>query len=277
LRNDTSFFYSRKKEINYWLNKTGINQVFYLDKIDVKKNKLTLDFASSFQTLDSLNVAWNMLSYSYDSTDNQAIARKIFNSMAFEMEVGKDSLEVNLASNMPSFGSRIYYNNKYGISIERSDEKSLSRTFNIVSLSLAEFDMPETTSESIDNMSVRSIRNNIRKFLEEYYKEKGTFWYDANMEVLQEAYNELTFEVNRLSREILNDRNYFEYIKIEVKILKRNEKVDIKYDIMGKFSGGFGFEPRRSEFRNMEPDYLDYLRRYQMKLSRKIKESLIRR
>ena len=228
LRNDTSFFYSRKKEINYWLNKTGINQVFYLDKIDVKKNKLTLDFASSFQTLDSLNVAWNMLSYSYDSTDNQAIARKIFNSMAFEMEVGKDSLEVNLASNMPSFGSRIYYNNKYGISIERSDEKSLSRTFNIVSLSLAEFDMPETTSESIDNMSVRSIRNNIRKFLEEYYKEKGTFWYDANMEVLQEAYNELTFEVNRLSREILNDRNYFEYIKIEVKILKRNEKVDIK-------------------------------------------------
>ena len=278
LRRDTNFFYSKKKEINYWLKKTGINQVFYLDKIDVKRNKLTLNFASKYNTMDSLSVAWQKLRYSYNKKDKDAISRKIFNSMAFEMEVGKDSLFVVLASNIKNYKVKINFDNKTGIIINEHNKNETTRGFNVVALDLNAFDLPnKAVSESIENMSMRAIRSGISKFLTQYYKDKGTFWYDAKFEVMQENYNELTFEITRLSQEILNDRNYFEYIRIDIKIIKNEDKVNIKYEIMGKYSGGFGFEPRRSEYRNMEPNFSDYLRRYQQQLARKIKKSFDRR
>ena len=278
LRKDTSFFYSKKNEISYWLKKTGINQVFYLDEIEVKRNKLTLNFASVYNSMDSLSVAWQKLRRTYNSHDKDAISRKIFNSMAFEMEVGKDSLFVVLASNIKNYKIKMNFDNSKGIIIREHNKNKLSRGFNIVSLDLRTFDLPNrAVSESIENMSMRAIRTSISKFLKKYYKEKGTFWYDAKFEVMQENYNELTFEVTRLSQEILNDRNYFEYIRIDIKIIKKEEKVDIKYEIMGKYSGGFGFEPRRSEYRNMEPDFTDYLKRYQQKLAREIKKTFDRR
>ena len=274
LRKDTTFFYSKKKEISYWLKKTGIDQVFYLDEINVKRNKLTLSFASKYNAIDSLSVVWQKLRHSFNPKDYDAISRKIFNSMAFEMELGKDSLFIVLASNIKNYKVKINFDNKKGIVVKEHNKNELTRGFNVVSLDLNAIDLPNrAVSESIDNMSMRAIRANISKFLKKFYKEKGTFWYDAKFEIMQENYNELTFEVTRLSKEILNDRNYFEYIRINIKIIKKEDKIDMKYEIMGKYSGGFGFEPRRSEYRNMDPDFSDYLRRYQLKLAREIKES----
>jgi len=43
---------------------------------------------------------------------------------------------------------------------------------------------------------------------------------------------------------------------------------------MGKYCGGFGFAPRRSEYRNMEADFKGYIQRYEDKLAIKIKRLL---
>jgi len=155
---------------------------------------------------------------------------------------------------------------------------SVTRSFSTVKVSLENLKLSDgpvieyPAGSSAANL--KKTRKSINEFLAGYYSKKGTFWYDAKFEILKDNYNELTFEVTQLSNEILNDRNYFEYIRIEIKLIKKDDKFDIKMDIMGKYSGGFGFLPRRSEYRNIETDFGDYKQRYQDKLALKLKNLL---
>jgi len=276
LREDASFFQSKKAETEYWLTETGIAQVFELKDIIVEKEKLKLKLKSNLNTADSTITAWNLLKREFDKTDNIALARYLFNSLAFEMELGKDSLELFLSSPLEDFKIIISYNKQQGVTMVEDKFLIPTRTFKVIKIKLEELSVTGgASSVSDDRLTIKGIRKKLSTFLSSFYKPKGTFWLDAEFEVLTDKYNELTFEVTKLSKEILNDRNYFEYIRIEIKIVKKDKDFEIKYQIQGKYSGGFGFAPRRSEYRNMQPDFSDYIRRYEQKMAQKINKLLI--
>lgn len=281
LRNDSVFFNLRIETLNEWLTKTGVGQVFYLNSIKIKKSKLEVLMLGRYKDIDSLTIAWNVLKYDYDTTDMNALYRKIFNLFAFEFELGKDSLILNYKLNKKDAITQVYYNKKKGVVIKaKSFDRSFSatRNFKTINVQLEELAVSEGPvieyAAGSGGASLKTLRKKINEYLADYYSEKGTFWYNAKFEILKDSYNELTFEVTQLSKEILNDRNYFEYIRIELKLEKKDNEFNIKIDVMGKYSGGFGFLPRRSEYRNMETDFGDYTQRYQDKLALKIKKLL---
>jgi len=281
LRNDSAFFNSRIETLNEWLTKTGVGQVFYLNSIKIKKSKLEVLMLGRYQDVDSLTVTWNVLRHNYDTLDMNALYSKIFNLFAFEFEVGKDSLILNYKLNKRDAIAQVYYNKKKGVVIKaKSFDRSFSATRNFKTINVQLENLNISDGPVIEyaagsgGASLKTTRNKINEYLTEYYSEKGTFWYDAKFEILKDSYNELTFEVTQLSNEIINDRNYFEYIRIELKLVKKDNEFDIKIDVMGKYSGGFGFLPRRSEYRNIETDFGGYKQRYQDKLALKIKKLL---
>lgn len=281
LRTDSAFFNSRKNTLNEWLNKTGISQTFTVDSIVVKKSRLEVLMISRYPDIDSLTVAWNGLKQNYNTDKPNELYRKIFNFFAFELDLGKDSINIIYKLNKNDEIATVSYNKKKGIIVKAKElerDFASTRSFKTINISLDALDVSDGPAFEYEaagsGASIKETRNKISKFLTDYYSSKGTFWYDAKFEILKERYNELTFEVTQLSNEILNDRNYFEYIRIELIIEKQDNNFDIKLDVLGKYSGGFGFLPRRSEFRNMETDFGDYLQNYQDKLSLKINKTL---
>jgi hypothetical protein len=281
LRSDSTFFNSREKTLNEWLVKTGIAQTFTVDSIIIKKTKLEVLLISRYPDIDSLTIAWNGLKQNYNMDNPEALYRKIFNFFAFELDLGKDSLSIIYRLNKKDKIAEVNYNKKKGLLVKaRSFEKAYanSRSFNTINIELDKLNVSDGPAfeypAGSSGASIKETRKKISNYLNDFYAQKGTFWYDAKFEILKERYNELTFEVTQLSNEILNDRNYFEYIRIELLIEKKDDNFDIKIDVMGKYSGGFGFLPRRSEFRNMENDFGDYLQNYQDKLALKINRIL---
>jgi len=282
IRNDSAFFNSRIETLNEWLNSTGVGQVFYLSSIKIKKSKLEAIMTSKYKDIDSLTIAWNVLKHDYDSTDLNALYRKVFNFFAFEFELGKDSLTLNYKLNEKDVIAEVLYNKKKGVVVKsKSLDRGFSKTRNfsimnieLESLNVSDGPVIEYAASGSNTANLKITRNKINEYLTEYFSKKGTFWYDAEIEILKETYNELTFEVTQLSEEILDDRNYFEYIRIEFRLAKKEGEFDIKIDVMGKYCGGFGFLPRRSEYRNMETDFKNDLERYEAKLAIRIKNLL---
>ncbi len=280
LRKDSVFFNSRIETLNEWLNAKGLGQVFYLNSIKIKKSKIEVLLLGRFQDIDSLTTAWNVLKYDYDSLDNDALYERIFNAFAFEFELGKDSLKLNFNLNINDGLTKVFYKKRSGVIIESKNKAfSATRSFRTLNIELEDLNITEGpvfeyAAGSSGTTSLKNTRKKINDYLIDYYTEKGTFWYDAKFEILREGYNELTYEVTQLSKEILSDRNYFEYIRIELKLVKNENDYDIKIEVLGKYSGGFGFLPRRSEYRNMETDFGDYTQRYKDKLALKIKKYL---
>jgi hypothetical protein len=277
LRNDSAFFNSKFGQIDYWLENTGISQLFIFKDFEIKKDRLTAIFDSRYSSADSTFAALYKLNNSLDPSEKNYIEKSLFNYLTFELELGKDSLEIELGANLKSSFIPVSYKKEEGIVANYDKILKKFRTFKPIIIETEDMAIPAGSSVTVvESLSIKDIRKTISDFLKEYYSNKGTFFYDAQLDVLKENSNELTFEVSKLSKEILPDRNYFEFIRIEIKIMKTEKAIEIRYQIQGKYSGGFGFAPRRSEYRNMEPDYSDYLQLYEEKIAQKISQLLTR-
>jgi len=276
LRKDSSFFLSKATEIKKILKNDGIDQFYRLASIEVKQTKIIVNFNSAQSTSDSAIVAWGILQTKYDSIPEYRVAKSLFNTLAFEMEIGKDSLELILGANVKDFVVYIKHDPLSGVLINEGF-KAPKRTFKTIVIKNNELSISSKSSKvSNDELTIKEIRSVISNYLKNYYKSKGTFFYDSELDVLKDNSNELTFEVSKLSKEILKDRDYFEFIRIDVKIQKNDKDFEIKYQVQGKYGSGIGFAPRRSEYKNMEPEYADYLNRYEEKLVQNINQLLTR-
>ncbi len=276
LRNDSTFFLSKRTEIENILESAGISQFYQLANIEVDRDKLIINFNSVQTTADSAIIAWRLLQTKYDSIPEYRVAKNLFKTLAFEMEVGKDSLELHLGVNVKDFKIDINYDLENGIIIKEGF-KAPKRTFKSIIIKFDDLSIPKQTSKTNnDALTIKEIRKLISDYLKNHFQTKGTFFYDSQMDILKENSSELTFEVSKLSKEIISDRNYFEFIRIEIKIQKNEKDYEVKYQIQGKYGSGIGFAPRRSEYRNMEPEFSDYLNRYEETLAEQINELLTR-
>lgn len=274
LRKDSSFFLSKATEIDKILKNVGIAQFYRLANIEVKQDGIVVNFNSVQSTADSAIIAWGILQTKYDSIPEYRVAKSLFNTLAFEMEIGKDSLELNLGTNVKDFNVYIKYDPLNGVVIKEGF-KAPKRTFKTIVIKNEELSISKKSSKvKNDELTIKEIRSVISNYLKTYYQSKGTFFYDSELDVLKDNSNELTFEVSKLSKEILRDRDYFEFIRIEVKIQKNDKDYEIKYQVQGKYGSGIGFAPRRSEYKNMEPEFTDYLSRYEEKLVQNINQLL---
>ncbi|MFN8258725.1 MAG: hypothetical protein U0W24_23760 [Bacteroidales bacterium] len=276
LINDSSFFYSKITEIDELVENMGLNQFYHLSGINISDDKVHLFFDANQTRADSAIAAWLLLKTKFDSGYDYRVANTFFNTIAFDLELGKDSLEIVLGANIEDF--KVYLNFEPGKGLVVNEEyKAPKRTFKSLIIKYDDLNLADASLKTKgDQVTMKGIRAAIGNYLRNFYKDKGTFFYDAQLDVLKENSNELTFEISKLSKEILNDRNYFEFIRIEVKILKADKDFEIKYQVQGKYGSGFGFVPRSSEYRNMEPSFSDYLNRYEEKLAQNINQILIK-
>jgi len=275
LRLDSSYFRSKESLVGPWLKNNGIDFLFSFKKFEISKNRVIAQFNSNYSTADSVLNALIQIDANLDSTDQNNIERRLFNMLAFELELGKDSLQIVFGSNIKGRKVLVSYNLTKGLSVNYDRLYRGDREFKPIVIQLPDLAIPSGSSVELDNnLMLKDIRKKIGDYLKKYYSNKGTFFYDAQLDILKDNSNELSVEVNKLSKEILSDRNYFEFITIEIKIIKTSSQVEIKYMVQGKYSGGFGFAPRRSEYRNMSPEFEDYLKDYEDKLGQKLTQLL---
>lgn len=275
LETDLEFFKSQIEGFEFWMQKKGLDKHFVVTDLKIEADKLNLYLRGNYDTPDSMAFVWRKLKQSYDSTNLNRLPEEMIDFLAFQMEVDKDSVVINIQSQNQKYTFLTIIYSKGNVAFANDQlNKAISRSFGSFSIKVDEL-RNDRSFTTLSSSSLYKIRRQISQYMVRYFKDKGTrFWHKAEYDVLKDNYNELTFEVTNLTYEVLNDVGYFEYLQITIKVEKKGDEVVINYIIKGKYGSGILRAPRRGDYKNMEPKYTPYLERYQNKLETNIRKIL---
>lgn len=272
---DLEFFKSQISGFEYWMSKKGLHKHFQVSDVKIESNKLNIYLKGNYNSSDSMSYVWQKLKRSYDPQYPNRLPEEMIDFLAFQMEIDKDSVVINIqgVNGHQTFLTIIYNKGTVGYANDQLN-RALTRTFGSFSIRVDEL-KNERSFTTLSSTSLYKIRRQISRYMVTYFKDKGTrFWHVAEYDVLKDNYNELTFEVTNLTNEVLYDVGYFEYLQITIKVEKKGDEVFINYIIKGKYGSGIFRAPRRGDYKNMEPKYTAYLERYQSKMETNIRNIL---
>lgn len=132
----------------------------------------------------------------------------------------------------------------------------------------------KTTKLASKKDSVSHIRRELSKFIIDYYKDKGSFWYDAYVDTSRTFYNKFIYRITCLTDEIITD-GYYEYIQFKAEILIQDNAIEVRYDILEKYASGILCPHQRQQFyKSMETYYSDELEDYREDMHNRIETFL---
>jgi len=273
LRYDSTFFSTRLVEYDEWLNYSGFSQVIQVDSFNLNPNNIIVYLGSHYNNMEVFAAAWCDLMKKYNSKINKALYHEIYNRLIFYLEVGRDSMIINiLGKDTTLFKINMKFNKELIIQENFAPCNTMGESSDKVNINEIKCISNDTTLSKKDSLS--KIRKKISKYLLGFYKGKGTWLHDAYIDTIKNRNNELIFEVTAINKLILYDRDYYEYHVINVKLQKEDDEIIIELNLFAKYSAGLVFVPRRSEYRDMEIKYSNYVKKYEIKLMEGIIESL---
>ena len=278
LRNDKAFFLKKRAEYNQWLRKNHLGHILRADSVSISAHKATLFLRPTYngkRTCDSLQCAWQRLEKSNKLVNGQSFHERLLHKWAFLAEIHEDQAEVVVRCHDPAHFMAKTYSRDGKVPVEER---------NIRSGAIIELDLPVTMQgiNTGDNKylfpgkNVNVLCTNARKYLVNYYKDKGTpvLW-KAKIDTSYTAYDEFVLEVTHLNYEICPD-GYFEYHRIYIKGLQKGPDVELTWEFQGKYGSGIVFPPRKNDYKDMEMHYKSYLEEYQQRLFKKLLDYLRR-
>lgn len=279
LRNDKSFFDRRATDFNQWLTIKGLGKTLRYDSLRVYHDSLVVYLGSPYndtyteQHSDSLAAAWYALKKDYRKKNSNRLEYRLLNTLAFQMEVDLDKLIVHVVGkNRYFFWVSIGYFNKR---IHVNEKVATKREVGTIEIPTNRLNSRlKTVTDKIDHKTLSNVRKAISNCLLPYYKSKGVLWYTADVEVIADYEHRLVFEVTDLNREILPDIGYFEYIRIEIQVKKKENGIEITYNLQGKYGSGIFCAPRKGDYKSMDAKYPNYMKNYEYKLINRIRDAL---
>jgi hypothetical protein len=268
LRNDSSFFYSKLSEYESWLASSGFKQVLQIDSLNISAENVSLYFGSHFANMDTLAAAWCQIKKKYNSKTENAIYSELFDRFAFDMEIGRDSAAIYIIGKTSYlFNIKVVFNKELIVNEEFAPCQTMGRSsikFDVKELNCIGKDTTLKIKETMYN-----IRAKIENYFREYYKGKGAYSKEPKIDILSDNRAELSFEVTNINKLVL-DRGFFEYHQINIEVKKEEGGVVVDLNLLAKYGSGLFNAPRKSEYKDMEPKYSDYVRSFEAKLKNNI-------
>lgn len=277
LREDKDFLFLKIEEYSEWLEVKGFNQVVIVDSFIVLEDKVSLFLGYSEDSKNdfSLNVAWQELKDKYENKSEVQLEETLFNSLFFTLEVSPDSVEIYILGNKAHLFSVEIIGSETGIFI--NDKIAAARDSEKIPIPIINLKTKYVEQkDKIKAADLNKITKEISRFLKKYYKEKGAWWYYAEIEIVKNFQHDLVIEITDLKGEVLRkEREYFEYIRISVKAEKQGKNIVLTYDLMAKYGSGIFLAPRSvSDYKNMEIHYSASLEKYKEKIKSLIHKNL---
>ncbi len=289
LRNDLSFFQNRSKDYDKWLSGNELGRFLTLEKVDIYSDKVSLSLVSRYtgeRSGDSLRAAWAELRKAYYMTSKQDLHVAMLSKMAFQMNLSLDSTEIIIHSIGSQYYIKIFGEKEgtwritprweefgdvgLGSGGIRIQVGQLNTVFQNGNISLGE--KPA--------VNLPNIRRAIRSFFRENYEKKGTDWiWKAKIDSTSELYNDFTYTITRISREIIKSHNFFELHQIDITVAEGNDGLEITWTFQAKYGGGLLLPPRddSNDYHDFETsDYKEYFNKYQASLFKKLENHLKR-
>lgn len=270
LEKDSDFFYAQLKEYNEWLSSKGLDKYFKVKDLSISPELMTL-YLQTNEDCESTIGIWEGLKKMYFEEYNIRFEAKLFDALSFQMDVPKDSIQIKIECATPKIFSVDIYFKRNRLRVDEKIEGSMGT--GTIEIPIDEVKNTFLSSKGlVSNVSIRKVREGVSQFLISYYKEKGTpILYKAKIDTTKTFFNELTYEISHLSHEVL-DEGFYEFLKINVRISKSGENIEIDYNFQGKYGTGVFFVPRRNDYKDMEIKYSKDLMEYETNLIKKIEE-----
>ncbi|MFK7798483.1 MAG: hypothetical protein AB8E82_13610 [Aureispira sp.] len=271
---DQPFFDRQKKEYNQWLEAKGFSQAFLASAVKVNQENVVLVLQSQYPE-DTLQKIWLHFKRAYSTNYQTRIAEALFDEYVFMFDLPDQTAAISITDHLGVEKIRISYDG----SVNNHEQFTHTLAGGNVKLSVQQLAKPiskQMKRPLSENEKLHFIRKQLSSFIINYYKDKGTpLWYTARIDTTKAYYNQFTYIITCLNHEIIDD-GYFEYIQFKVQLALREDYVDVRYDIKGKYaSGWFCPEKRQRLYKSMETHHEEALNNYSEDFEKKIEAFLI--
>ncbi|MFM9951684.1 MAG: hypothetical protein ACKV1O_27390 [Saprospiraceae bacterium] len=294
LSEDSSFFQSKAKEYQRWLDQTGLGMALAVKEVKLIKegSELELHLRLRPTDLDSAVGLWRRIKTDFQIATEQSLEEKLFNVFAKKMEIPPAQGNVQIyvfdkkGNYIPCFYVPIWEENgvvKSEEVIGECKDKPIDIRFK-----------PQQIRQTIKGkttiverqLTADEVFDRAIQFLR--YKYGRSECYERYPEIVEELRTEtlLKVSVTDLCLVVLTDEQKSLWCKsMEALGWKcndvRRERLEFEFfypgnskSITGKLTGKFGsgvYRPRKSGYMDMEPDFEDYLDAFNLKLHQELK------
>jgi len=287
LRHDYIFFYDRQNEYQQWLDTIHLGNFLHFEKISLQPSLLTIVLHSGFvgsQSCDSLQAAWNQLREQYFLETKQALHTTMLEKLCFQMDLPLDSAEILIHCPNSTFKIRIYGERIDGNRTVARFEETIDQGMGNGNIKIPVDNVRDIfrggkaqigQKAGIDIQKMRCV---VGDYFYKKYQPKGTKWlWNARIDTSSSFYNEFTYKITHISGEILKERGFFEYHRVNVKIEQVEEILAISWNFQAKYGGGLIYPPREAsnDYYDLETSpYKILFDDYQQQLFRQLEEQL---
>lgn len=275
---NSSFFVLQQKQYELWLERHNLNDYLEIRRLRVESDQLTLYIqkGSKLSDCDALRDFW--INYSTEHAKqyprDQRFHAVLFNTWSFFVEVEPDSLQIVLECPAGEELVRIYGESDRRIVVEESFDRKMGN--GVMEIALSNLYAGECLEAQSPDQNARFIRQKIGKYIEDWYKAKGTdFWFDARLRIDEDYFSEFTYVITHLENEIIQE-DYFEYHRINIKVVQMGDRINIIWDFRGKYGAGVFTTPRESEYKPIDNYYPGAVAEYEARLLKHIQDHLRR-
>lgn len=208
----------------------------------------------------------------------------MLSKMAFQFELPIDSAEITIGSVGSKYNIRIFGEREGASRItprweEFGDLGMGSGTIRIKVGQLNNvFQNGNTSLGDKPSINLPSVRRSIRSFFRENYENKGSDWiWSAKIDSTSEIYNNFTYVITHISREVLKSHNFFELHQIDITIAEGNDGLEVLWTFQAKYGGGLVFPPRddSNDYHDFETSsYKEQFNNYQTSLFKRLEAHL---
>jgi hypothetical protein len=235
-----------------------------IDSLNITAENVILYFGGHFENMDTLAAAWCQIKAKYSSKTENGIYNELFDRFAFDMEISRDSAIIYIIGKTSYlFNVKVQYNK--GLIVNENFAPCQTMGHSSIKFDVKEINCIGNDTTLNIKETLYNIRAKIKNYLQDFYKDHGAYFNKPKIDILSDNRTELSFEVTAINKLVL-DQGFFEYHQINIEVKKEEGGVVVDINFLAKYGSGMFNAPRKSEYKDMEPKYSDYVRSFEAKL-----------
>jgi hypothetical protein len=252
------FFLSQDSSIRNWISYHGLSEIIKLETINVRTNDITINFLIP----DLYN--WKRAKDSVRVNLGIPLQQLLFFKLLFLMEIPREQLFVQLAGKDCII--RIRWRNG---NIELKEEKKQGPILDKVNVPIGPINETVFHQNTESGSKYKKVIRKLEKGLREHFNQYETAFEKYKFVSYEPSEKELVIEVRNITKAIL-DESYFEKIVIQFTFVPNDKILEVNYIIQAKYAAGLIWAPYDSRFKDMDPQYAEALKRFNLILKSKI-------